>query len=223
MAVDIDPDTASNRVAAEQFIAPAVSRLLDRANSASRNAGAARPIKRVDLVGHSMGAFSSRWYAAMVAPERVRTWISVAGSNHGTAALCDYDDPGAREMCPPFAESGDESEIQVKLNGTRDRPGDETPFGLGPDPEGRESVAADGTREILYLTLRLEPDRWIVPSRSAIVQGAGGIDIEVPAGIDAVASPAGNYLLRGPYDHMSILASKEVFELIRVFLTSRDP
>jgi len=41
--------------------------------------------KRVDIVSHSMGAISTRWYVEQLGgDERVDAWVSIAGVNHGT-------------------------------------------------------------------------------------------------------------------------------------------
>lgn len=66
---------------------------------------AATGASHVDLVTHSMGSLSTRWYLKNLArPGRVDAWVSLGGPNHGTQAarLC-FSTP-CREMRPgsPF-------------------------------------------------------------------------------------------------------------------------
>ena len=161
-AVDLIPRHGSNKQAASEFIKPAVEKLLKQATITAQQAGyqGEAPLK-LDIVSHSMGAVSSRLYTTKIHPDRVRTWISIAGSNHGTNALCPflYEGEGNREMCPAFASGTDESDIQVLLNGTSHEPIDETPFGIGYDKNIVRQIPTDETRHILYLTIRIEPDR----------------------------------------------------------------
>ncbi len=105
-AVDIRPKNASNIRAASDVIAPAVESLLQRAGAAATAHGLQTSPAVVDIVSHSMGAASSRWYAAKISPDRVRVWISIAGANHGSDKLVGYSDPGIREIAPAFASLG---------------------------------------------------------------------------------------------------------------------
>ena len=76
---------------------------------------AATGASHVDLVTHSMGSLSTRWYLKNLArPGRVDAWVSLGGPNHGTQAarLC-FSTP-CREMRPgsPFLAAlnrGDET------------------------------------------------------------------------------------------------------------------
>ena len=221
-AVDLLPNDGENIRAAEGFIKPAVDRLLQRTGETARSEGLVGIPGKVDIVSHSMGAASSRWYAAKIAPERVRIWISIAGANHGTDALRDFPSPGNDEMVPAFASSVEESFIQVALNGTRGEPRDETPFGVGPDPPGRPVIAPDSERGILYLTVFIEPDGWIRPSASALLAGAGGPEIKLPPGIRVEETTSGNFRFTGRSDHDGLPSHPEVMRLISVFLALRD-
>src|SRR5213594_1171706 len=175
-AVDIVPNTMANARAAKSVIAPAADTLLVAANAAARRAGYRGEVpRRLDIVSHSMGVVSSRWYAAKLRPERVRTWIGLAGANHGTQALCPFQDEASREMCPAFAGNARTHALQVALNGAERERVDETPYGLGPDRPAVPRIPPDGTRSILYLTVRVEPDDWIQPERSAIEDTARAI------------------------------------------------
>lgn len=213
-ALKIEPNTERNKIAAQDHIGPAVDRLLRVTGS-----------KKVNIVSHSMGAVSSRWYASKIAPEKVNAWISIAGSNHGTNALCKYSDVAAMEMCPAYSNDSVKNTIQTELNG--DSPGkvDETPFGFGIDTKGVNRIAPNITRGIYYWTIRIAVDEWILPSESAILDGAGGIPLndELPSYL-AETSP-GNYLFEDKSffnkrpDHCSLLRNDKVakllFELIR--------
>lgn len=217
-AVDIVPPDLSNVRAAEDVIAPAAAALLAAAATAARAAGAVEPAPgRIDLVGHSMGAFSSRWYAARVAPERVRTWIGLAGANHGSDALAGLPGDGNAEMVPAFARDATANPVQLELNGAPGAPVDESPYGLGRDTlEGVRSVPPDATRRILYLTVRLDPDRWIQPPASALLDGCGGDHVPA-ADASLVATSPGNFHLVPTgleHDHVMDVPS------VRTFLTA---
>src|SRR5437867_7129322 len=100
--VDIVPNTMANAQAATSVIAPAADSLLARAKTAAQRAGYRGEVpRRLDIVSHSMGAVSSRWYAAKLRPDLVRTWIGLAGANHGSQAACAFRD-ASRGMSPPF-------------------------------------------------------------------------------------------------------------------------
>ena len=219
-AVQITPNRMANISAAETAIAPAVDRLLTQAVELAEKNGVNLP-KKVDIVSHSMGAMSSRWYAAKIHPEKVRRWISIAGANHGSNALCQHTDDGAGDLCPAYAKTVAQSEIQLELNGTPKAPIDETPYGIGDDTAGVESIPAEAHRRIAYFTVRLAEDEWIVPADSATLSGAGGIYVEIPDGISEAA--VGNFLLDGDSEgHMSILHSERVQGLILRLLTAPE-
>src|SRR5262245_26909215 len=139
-AIDIG-DHMSNVRAATEVISAGADALLNAAATGARKAGRsdAAPA-RLDIVAHSMGAVSARWYAARLRPDPVRTFVSLAGANHGTNSLCDFPDEGAAEMCPAFANNESQSAVQTALNGTHDSPIDETPFGIGVDRTGVEPI-----------------------------------------------------------------------------------
>lgn len=107
---------------------------------------AATGAKRVDVVSHSMGGLSSRWYVKFLGgEEKVDAWVSLAGPNHGTSlALSPYC---ATVSC---ADMKPGSEFLTRLNA-----GDETPGAVryatwwSPCDEvidPRESVVLTGAR-----------------------------------------------------------------------------
>ena len=212
-AVEMLPRDGSNTRAATEYLEPAVERLLVRVGADAVPGPESRP-GRVILVSHSMGAVSARWYATRIAPHRVAGWIAIAGANRGTNALCGYSGAGDRQMCPAYARSGAQSWIQVALNGTPDRPRDETPFGIGADSPGRISIAPDRSRRISYWTLRIEPDSWIEPASSAQIDGAGGLALGVPEGLPIEATSPGNYLFRENIEHDDLPADPRVVRWI---------
>lgn len=220
MALEIRPSRMANIEAAEEFIAPAVESLLRQAANSAKEAGHRRRFERVDLIAHSMGAASSRWYTARIRPERIRTWIAIAGANHGTNALCNHSDAGAADMCPAFADSASDSEIQIELNGVPGAAIDESPFGVGSDPQDVRSILPDAERSIHYFTIRVEPDEWIIPGGSATLAGAGGIAIDVPPGSGIRETSAGNFRTYRDLDHMSILNDPAVHRLCLNLLSS---
>src|SRR2546426_5961343 len=221
--VDIVPNTMANAQAATSVIAPAADWLLARAKAAAQRAGYRGEVpRRLDIVSHSMGVVSSRWYAAKLAPELVRTWIGLAGANHGTQALCPFQDEASREMCPAFASNARTHALQVALNGTERERVDETPYGLGPDRPAVPRIPPDGTRSILYLTVRVEPDDWIQPERSALLDGAGGVPIRVPAGVPVRQTSPGNFLFQEPVGHDPLLLHPDLLRLVAAMLAARD-
>jgi triacylglycerol lipase len=76
---------------------------------------AATGAARVDIVTHSMGSLSSRYYLKNLArPGRVDAWVSLGGPNHGTQAARLCFSAACREMRPgsPFLAAlnrGDET------------------------------------------------------------------------------------------------------------------
>ncbi len=217
LAVDLMPNDGDNILAAESQLSRAVERLLEAASGFKHaNACTGEAPSRVAIIAHSMGAVSSRWYAARVAPQRVSMLVSIAGSNHGSNALCGLSGSGNRQMCPAYSDSSDPGDIQVALNGTREQPKDETPFGIGRDTDLASSIPPTKDKRILYLTVRIEPDEWIEPSHSALLDGAGG-EVAVPNAIDLSAfdeTTRGNYLLEKPVVHDDLPRDENVVRFI---------
>ena len=220
-AVEILPSRMANAEAANRFIVTGAERLLEIAR-ARRPTGSAARSQRIDIVSHSMGAVSSRWFAARIAPHHVRTFIAIAGANSGTDALCEHNDNGAREMCPAFAATVEESRIQVELNGTPAEPLDPTPFGIGTDPAGYPRVEPDESRNIAWFTIRIDSDEWIVPGASAELSGAGGVVVELPSGHPVKETRPGNFLMPGITHHDSLPRSEPVVKLVASLLAARD-
>jgi pimeloyl-ACP methyl ester carboxylesterase len=221
--VDIVPNTMANVRAATSLLAPAADSLLTRAKAAAQRAGYRGEVpRRLDIVAHSMGVVSGRWYAAKLRPDLVRTWIGLVGANHGTQALCPFRDEASREMCPAFATNPRTHAVQVALNGAEGAWVDETPYGLGLDRPEVPRIPPDGTRSILYLTVRVEPDGWIQPARSALLDGAGGVPIRVPAGVPVVETSPGNYLFQEKVGHDPLLYHPDLMRLVAAMLAARD-
>ncbi len=222
-AVNIVPNTMANVRAATSVIAPAVDSLLAGAKAAAQRSGYRGEVpRRLDIVSHSMGVVSSRWYAAKLRPELVRTWIGLAGANHGTQALCPFRDEASREMCPAFATNARTHPLQVALNGGEGARVDETPYGLGLDRPGVARIPPDGRHSILYLTVRIEPDSWIQPEASAVLDGAGGVPLTVPAGVPAEETGPGNFLFRARVGHDPLLNHPDLMRLVAAMLALRD-
>lgn len=220
-AVDMQPRHGSNPRAARRYIAPAVEALLRDAQRHARTQGLQPPTK-VDIVAHSMGAISSRWYLAVHRPDKIRRWIGVAPANHGTNALCGHPGAGDRELCPAFAASPRQSPVQFQLNGGANSRYDETPYGLGLDRPGVERVPSEERRAIAYYTLRIDPDPWIVPADSAVLDGAGGLHLSFEAGDFRETSP-GNFLFLGTAGHDELPKDPRVIDWVRAVLTAGEP
>lgn len=207
MPVDLLPADGANEDAARETIAPAVEELVARTGGG--------PDTRVDIVAHSMGAVSSRWYASRLRPERVRTLLAVAGANHGTDVLCGLADPGGRELCPAFATGP--NTVQVALNGTPAAPVDETPFGRSADPPGVLGIPADGRRTIRWVAVLIPGDEWIVPVTSSELAGADPV-AQLPAGVAVEQVRPGNLVFAEPTGHDVILGDQRFFEVLDAVL-----
>jgi len=220
MKIQLKPNDGSNIEAAEKQIAPAVEHFLDSINNKLRDSYNNVGLKRkVDIISHSMGALSARWYAAKIRPERVRIWISLAGANHGTSASCGYEDPGSDDMCPAFAKSLKESYVQFQLNGMPNFPDiDETPYGIGKDKVGVKSFPPGNLRKILYITVRIKADEIIMPETSALLDGCGGINLKVPDNINATETSPGNFLVSEKINHDGIVTNKKIILFVEKVL-----
>lgn len=220
VAVRLTPDNGSNVRAAELFIAPAVRTVLAEARQRAEGAGC-RPPMKVDIVAHSMGTVSARWFAAQIDPGRVRNLVGIASANHGTDALCGHDGDGNRELCPAFAASERESRVQFTLNGAAAAPADETPFGFGADGPGRPHIAPRDSTGIYYWSIRIEPDEWIRPAASAKLDGAGGRALPaLPAG--AHETEPGNVVWPAGVSHDDLPGHPPLIDFV-LSLLSRDP
>jgi len=213
--VDLKPNDGDNIAAAEAQIANTVE-LLRAGWQKSHAAAGCRdaPAFKVDLVTHSMGAFSGRWYATRVAPDRVHTFVSIAGANHGTNALCQSRGTGNRQMCPAFAEAASESPAQVELNGTSAFPLDETPYGEGVDSVQVDPVRPDSRRRIRYFTIRIEPDEWITPAASATLDGADNAPTSIQGFREFRVFPPGNFLYLYKETHDELPRNEAVIDLV---------
>jgi pimeloyl-ACP methyl ester carboxylesterase len=220
-AITLRPNTGSNIDAAQDEIKPAISKFLQKIN---RRRPDQKPFDKVDIVAHSMGAVSSRYYAKKIAPQNVRTLITIAGANHGTDALCKFSDPGADDLCPAYAGNAEESEVQFILNGPgADSTTDETPYGIGIDNPGKASVRPRGNLRISFWTVRIQNDAWISPSESAALDGAGGRDITMPEGIDAIITSPGNILYNKNVGHDGLLYDQNVHRMVYAILNLKLP
>lgn len=223
-AIQLSPNDGSNIDAAEQQIAPAIEEFLDSINEHLKKEHPSVKVKtKVDLISHSMGALSARWYTAKVHPDRVRIWLSLAGANHGTDALCGFSGEGADDMCPAYADGMEESLIQYRLNAAPWVPDiDETPYGIGQDSPGVESIRPDESRRILYLTIRIASDKWIKPEESATLDGSGGVRILFPRNAQAVETSPGNILITNQVSHDGVLKDHGTWSLVKTVLNAQD-
>lgn len=219
-AIQLIPNTCANIEAAEKQIAPAIEEFLREINAFLKKEHPDIPLKtKVDLVSHSMGALSARWYAAKVRHDRVRIWLSLAGANHGTNVLCAYSGPGADDLCPAFAKDRKDSLIQYLLNGEPHVSDvDETPYGIGKDSPHVNSIPPDKEKNILYISIRTSPDEWIEPEDSSILDGTEGARISIPKHIKAKETSPGNILMTNGVGHDEILADEDTADLVKIIL-----
>ena len=219
MAVDMVPRDGDNIVAARRFITPAMETLLDKqAELLSKHGCPDRRLGKVDIVAHSMGAVSARWYTNRMAPERARTLITIAGANHGTDRLCGRPGSGDRQLCPTYSESVAADNLQSMLNGTPAEWIDETPYGVGIDARAESRVAPTEQRSIRFFTIRIDPDDWIVPADSAMLDGAGTTAIS--AGYFPLLSETstGNFLFLGNTRHDDLPADPDLIQFVLFLL-----
>jgi pimeloyl-ACP methyl ester carboxylesterase len=223
-AIQLTPDNGANIEAAELQIAPAIENFLTGINSRLKKTKPSIPPKtKIDLVSHSMGALSARWYAARIRPDRVRVWLSLAGASHGTDVLCGFKDPGSRDLCPAYAGSDRESRIQYALNGDpRVRDADETPYGVGKDAPGVNVIRPERSRNILYISIRTTPDRALRPESSPILDGAGGAIGLLPSGVPAEETSPGNILMKNRTGHDEMLSDAATIHVVRSILERAD-
>ncbi len=222
LAVELEPNDGDNIRAAEELIKNAAQQLESAAETASGRSGCdgAAP-DRIAIVAHSMGSVSSRWYATVIAPENVSALITLAGSNHGTDELCGFSGEGNAQMCPAFSDDEQRNHVQTELNGTPSRPTDETPYGRGLDGDPSLSVRPDAERRILYVTVYLDPDRWIRPTESALLDGAGtGTETNLPDVYGVVETTSGNYRFTGDSTHDGLPEHPQVCQFVHYILTN---
>lgn len=199
LALDLKPNDGSSITAAERAVAPAVTKLLEVAQSDARKRGCVAP-EKVDIVVHSMGSMAARWYIAKVDATRVKNLVGIAPANHGSNALCGLPGSGNQELCPAYAQDERDSRLQVQLNGTTMAPLDETPFGSGADRADVRPIAPDDARKVQYTTFRLAQDEWLDPASSPVLDGAGGLRL---LGLDGsgVETSSGNVLWHRSVPH----------------------
>jgi hypothetical protein len=77
-------------------------------------------------------------------------------------------------------------------------------------------------RSILYLTVRVEPDNWIQPEHSALLDGAGGVPIRMPAGVPVRETSPGNFLFQEQVGHDTLLLHPDLLRLVAVMLAARN-
>lgn len=222
-AVSITPSRMGNIRAAKTVIRQAAASLLKNATLAAHKSGYQGVMpQRIDIVSHSMGAVSTRWFTAKLQPQLVRTWISLAGANHGSNSLCNHTDDGAKDLCPAYATSEIESKVQLGLNGTQEAPLDETPYGPGIDRKGVQQIVPDHNRNVLYFTVRIDPDDWIKPEHSATLDGAGGVPVNIKSGTPVIQTTPGNFLFQLDVNHDSLLRHPQLIRFVAVLLAVRD-
>jgi len=207
-AVDIKPNNMSNIDAARSVIAPAAARLIKETRIEGQS-------PKIDIVAHSMGALSARWYASLISPESVRRVITIAGANHGTNTLCNSSAPGDREMCPAFSEKSKSGTVQSKLNHNRELNYDETPYGLGADDnKNKYRLPPSEKYSIIYFTIYIKNDEWIKPENSALLAGAGaGNKINHNSNKFEETSP-GNYLFKKHTLHDDLPKDPEIMRTV---------
>ena len=224
LAIDMLPNDGDNIFAAESFVRSGMEALLQTSGHAIQASDCSLDVPvKADLVAHSMGAFSSRWYAAYIQPERIRRLVTLAGANHGTNALCGRPGRGDRQMCPAFSNRAGAEDVQQQLNGTDAQPMDETPFGIGADSNTLLRIEPDSKRGITYYSIRLQHDRWIKPSASSMLDGSGAEnEFSVPS-LPVRRTSNGNYVFLAETSHDDLPSNLELIEFVYQLLSAGVP
>jgi len=127
--------------------------------------------EKVDLVSHSMGGLSTRYYVKFLGGiDKVDDYVCLASPQHGTTWVSSGE-------CVP------DSAFLENLND-----GDETPGGVLPDTEGwRDDPVGQGgyngahvPGNITWTTIRSNKDPNILPPESAMLDGAVNLECELP-------------------------------------------
>ena len=177
---------------------------------------------RVDIVAHSMGAPAARLYIDGGGHKNVRTFVSIAGGNHGSVAALGFAGfqallgypayEGAKEMYPPYACQGQSTaaDVQFSLNGCLTASGrtvwvDETPHEQG-----------DGTGgQVRYLSIWNPLDEVLIPSESACLNQRFQNDCSDPVNVSVTVLP-------GPLPaHLMIMSNREVMQRVFDLLSAK--
>jgi len=150
----------------------------------------------------SSGGVSSRLFVAIFGGgEKVRDFVSVSGTHHGTQVAClgTWTGEAAEEMCPPYAsEAESHNGMQWMLNGDPDTDDvDETPYGV-----------EDGGG-VTYSALWTEDDLIDVPPHTCCLNQTSRGDCTNP--INIMFSGIGHIEMSSHTDVID-----KVFELVRV-------
>jgi len=153
---------------------------------------------KVDMVIHSMGGLSSRWYIWNGGDAFVRDYVGIAGAFHGTLVAYGTWTDGAEEMRPPYACQGESlNDLQFMLNGCltddgRDFIIDETPYGV---EEGGP---------VSYLSISSAQDEFIIPTESSCLNQGKQNDCSDAANVRVSRLGHGTILLDGDVCDMTI-------------------
>lgn len=129
--------------------------------------------EKVDIVSHSMGGLSTRYYIKFLGGiDKVDDYVSLASPHHGRTTT-DY---------------GDVKPDSAFLENLND--GDETPGGVLPDTEGwRDDPAGEGgyngahvPGDITWTAIRSNIDEYVKPPESAMLDGAVNLERSISHG-----------------------------------------
>jgi triacylglycerol lipase len=105
---------------------------------------------RVDIVAHSAGGVSSRYYLKLLGgKDKVRDYVSLAGAQHGNELAAFFPSPGAKDLAPAYDTTP--GSIQRILNGDVTVGGtDETPFGAEDGGQIHYNAFWSDTDEVIH-------------------------------------------------------------------------
>ncbi len=146
---------------------------------------------KVDIVAHSMGGLSSRYFLKFInSSDVIDDYVTIGSPHHGSPLSIEYGSL-------PFI---------ISLN-----EGDETPRGVLNDTLGDRyddiiNVTYNGTHipgSISYTTLYSKADTVVTPYNTSRLEGAVNIVLEGLSHIDLVLSPIGYYPVRAAVDDLN--------------------
>jgi pimeloyl-ACP methyl ester carboxylesterase len=192
-AISFSDSLQSSRINARDELAPYVDNVL-----------AVTGAEKVDIVAHSMGGLSTRlWIGFYGGAEKVRDYVSLSGTHHGTVTSClvTWLGDGAAETCPAYADEDQSvNNVQWDLNGDPDLPDvDETPFGV-----------EDGG-DIYWNALRTDADMIDVPANTCCLNQSYQGDCSDPINVEVHG-----------VGHIEMAFDPEVFDLTQNIIRAHN-
>lgn len=193
-AIRFSTSIQSNVINAEEELPTFVEEVLTRTGA-----------DKVDVIAHSMGGLSSRlWIKFFGGGERVRDYVSVSGTHHGSymGFFTQWLGEAGEEMYPAYAlQNESHNLVQWNLNGDPDLDDvDETPFGV-----------EDGGG-IFWNALWTDNDGFVRPPNSSCLNQSHRNDCTDPV----------NLLVPG-VGHFGMVYDQAAFEIVQELVRKHNP